>query len=371
MSQGVAGPPPPVPKRLSMSNILHTVKRQVFGAKERTVVQSFEEAKQQFDTFFETLNALQNHLQTVTERYALLATSLSNTWTALGNHFDKSPDPNLTPIAKSGTQKHEHFLQERILVPKSSLTAAANTIGQALITARELIAEMKIREDNLKDYDYYQNKLAELEAERDKTLASGKPIKPKDQEKLDRNVLKTNDSRIKYETHHNQLMERLKQFLDMRTMYVAPVLSSLVSSEQNFINELATAINGIVSRGSEDDAIHMSLEDLERDHSTGAAGPEADAGPAVPTRSPASSISSSTAAPQIVQATEGHSLGPNPFGFGSESKSAHPELDPFAALGTPAASPNSSLGSVPSAPPAKPLPQPPAGALPLPPVYRP
>lgn len=111
--------PPPVPKRMSMSNILHSVKRQVFGAKERTVVESFDEAKKQFDSFFEVLNTLSANVQLVSERYSLLTSSLHSTWSTISNQFEAVPDKSTFYLALMKLFKLLHiFTAKRVYKPQ-------------------------------------------------------------------------------------------------------------------------------------------------------------------------------------------------------------------------------------------------------------
>ncbi len=123
---------------------------------------------------------------------------------------------------------------------------------ESIITRRDSLAEdMKVREEHLAEYDYYTNKLADLVRERDKVLSSGKQVKSKDQEKLDRNQHKLNEKKTQYEAFHAKLSEELDDFLTKRFDMIAPILMAVFNAERVFASKMLSMLNDIPEPGVE------------------------------------------------------------------------------------------------------------------------
>lgn len=160
---------------------------------------------------------------------------------------------------------HDNFAVRSVSVAKTQLSEALDVVLDILKETTNLKKTIEYRDEALREYDYYNGKVGELLRDKEKTLQNGKQVKPKDQEKLDRNQEKLREKKTEYTRVNEELSNTMYNFLVVRFDKLVPVINTVVSAERKITTGLHESLDAIPDQAS---SLKAFLGDSPSAHAT-------------------------------------------------------------------------------------------------------
>lgn len=238
--------PPPVPNRRNSQGLLHGLKRRMFNSNESTQDENFDEYRTIFTKYVDTLNKTAEDIRRLSERSSLYTSGLNEFWDTMNRQFDESSHA-YTPVVARGKHAHDTFSVRSHGASKVQLNDALDAVLDIIKECTNLKRNIDYRDEALREYDYYNGKVGELLKDKEKTLQNGKQVKPKDQEKLDRNQDKLREKKAEYMRVNEELSHALYNFLVVRFDKLAPIINLVISAEKKIAGGLQESLDAIPS----------------------------------------------------------------------------------------------------------------------------
>lgn len=225
----MASAPPVPPRKNSSQGLFHNIKQTIFSSKQTTVDEGFEEYKTIFETYASGLGRLSEQIRKLEENTAAWSSITAGVWDTTNTVFTGSQH-NCTSLVDRSKNAHDNFSVKALPVGTQYQKSAADILNGVRRDCTEIQGRIEVRASKLKDYDYYQTKVAEMIKDKEDTLAKGKTFK--NQEKLDRNLEKLSAAKQDYENYNTDLTDVLYKALVSRFDRLRPVIMALLAAER-------------------------------------------------------------------------------------------------------------------------------------------
>lgn len=156
--------------------------------------------------------------------------------------YERTPD-RLTTVAIRNENTHLSIKTEkRQLLEKFLRDKVINHIDKYKAHSARVKVEMAARDTKKKTFEHYTVKMIKLRAERDKLQNKGKPIPPKDIQRIERNEQKLAKSRSEYIEANNNTTKLLRDTWRNRYAFLDPLFNEVVKTESLFMQALSHSL---------------------------------------------------------------------------------------------------------------------------------
>ena len=220
-------------------SLFHSLKKTIKNSKDSSVPDAeFQEAKQKFDLYSDTViklkGNLQQYLNHVTTLY-ISSSQIAQDFTTLLEDPDQKSTTTYSPTLATFREEHQSLTQNEIpAVTKSFQVNILQQIDDEIVRNNDITRRCAQRMELFGETQYYQTKMNELREEREKRIAKGKTESASDSEKYNRNQAKFDEVTTNYTTVHAQLMSDISRLWESdRLKNMAPIMLNFIRAEKS------------------------------------------------------------------------------------------------------------------------------------------
>ncbi|CAK9017823.1 THO complex subunit 2 [Durusdinium trenchii] len=159
---------------------------------------------------------------------------------AMKNYYSGSGAEDKLRVFDRAHEEVDRTIPNTLLgVAKDHIMSKLDAYTKSLDNVRQ---EIKVFHERQKTFDHYLKKVEKLNEEKSRRATEGKLEKPKQIEKMTRNVKKLNDARGARDEMVSSLLSQLNYFYETRISTMDPILKLLFQFQQEYYRQCATAI---------------------------------------------------------------------------------------------------------------------------------
>ena len=207
----------------------------------RTKDFEFEKMLQEYQLCKERMLSLKNAI----DSYPSKLDEYQNTITRLISNFETIFDKeqgNYYQFMSNVVGAHK-ALNEKLLNMFSRIENLKTSMNKWTENCASVDTKINLREEKRKNFDHYDEKMAEMLEERNKIISKGKVPSEKDDEKYVRNIKKYQNAANEYVEATNDAFKHMCYFLDCRYENISLSVVDFIEIEATFYNEASYIFN--------------------------------------------------------------------------------------------------------------------------------
>ena len=226
-----------------MINQFNKVTQSLFEAFKgpRTKDFEFEKMLQEYQICKERMLSLKNAIDSYPSRLEAYQTTITRLITNFETIFDKEQG-NYYQFMSNVVGAHK-ALNEKLVKMFSRIENLKTSMNKWTENSTSVDTKINLREEKRKNFDHYDEKMADMLEERNKIISKGKVPGEKDDEKYIRNVKKYQNAAKEYVEATNDAFKHMCYFLDSRYDNISLSIVDFLEIEATFYNEASYIFN--------------------------------------------------------------------------------------------------------------------------------
>ena len=226
-----------------MKNTFNKLTQSLFEAFKGPRTKDFEYEKilQEYQICKERMLSLKSAIDNYPSRLEGYQTSINKLVSNFETIFDKEQG-NYYQFMSNVVGAHK-ALNEKLLNMFSRVDQLKNTMSKWTENCTSVDGKINLREEKRKNFDHYDEKMAEMLQERNKIISKGKIPGEKDDEKYVRNIKKYQAAANEYVEATNDAFKHMGYFLDSRYDNISVSVVDFIEIEAAFYNEASYIFN--------------------------------------------------------------------------------------------------------------------------------
>ena len=249
-----------------MKNTFNKVTQSLFEAFKgpRTKDYEYEKMVQEYQSCKERMLSLKRIIDNYPSRLEGYKMTLDELTTTFEYIFDKY-QPSYYQFMSNVVGAHK-ALNEKLNNMLSRLEQLKTSLGKWTENCTSVDSKIALREEKRKNFDHYDEKMAEMLEDRNKIITKGKIPGEKDDERYTRNVKKYQSSAKDYVDATNDAYKHIGYFLDSRYENISLSVAELITIEAAFYNDASYIFNFFRNCRNNVNELRNTLRPITRDY---------------------------------------------------------------------------------------------------------
>jgi hypothetical protein len=249
-----------------MINQFNKITQSIFEAFKgpRTKDFEFEKMNQEYQMCKERMLSLKNTIDSYPERLEGYKLTLDSLISSFDTIFNKE-QPNYFQFMTNVARAHK-ALNDKLLNMFTKLGNLKSSMNKWTEHCSSVDGKLSLREEKRKNFDHYDEKMAELLEERNKIIIKGKIPGEKDEEKFTRNLKKYQSSGTEYVDATNDAYKHIGYFLDSRYDNISISVVEFIEIEAAFYNEASYIFNFFKNMRNNLMGLKQNFKPIPRDY---------------------------------------------------------------------------------------------------------
>ncbi len=216
------------------------------GSGALTMDEEFDSMQANIIRFHESIQALQSRVSETLKTMKAYCKASHESSELFKAFYEKNPE-RLNPIVIRYESAHHNMATAKYEMLEKFMRDNVFSRCEAFDTVmKTLMKRIKDRLTAREKFDHYYSKLLKLKLERDLAIKRGKPLGPKEIERISRNEKKFEDAKIAYWAVHKTVAKEIWDQWRQRFSVMDPLFNEVVKTETLFLTAVSNQLNTIL-----------------------------------------------------------------------------------------------------------------------------